>query len=299
MKKRILFIIGLICCLGLLSTPAMADKTMDRIEKTGVLRVGLREGSIPFAYMDPKVGKQVGFSVDMAHELAKNLSKHFGKEIEIKTFTVTPKTRIPMVVSNTIDVETGSTTYTEKREKVADFSHIFFFSDTTFLVAKEAGVETLQDLNGMRVAAARGTTNLAAVRKKAAEGEFEPAKILTVETHPKGMLALRTGKIDAYSTDRSLLEGIRMKAPNAEEWETVPFAIAYEPYAYILQENNSDFRDFVNNTILWAIKTGKFFELYEKWMGPEGPIPMKMTPAYKQYLEMMVYPIEEGWWEKQ
>lgn len=298
MKRLIFVIVGLVCCLGFLSIPALADKTMDRIEKTGVLRVGLREGSIPFAYMDPKVGKQVGFSVDMAHELANNLSKHFGKKITIKPYTITPKTRIPMVVSNTIDVETGSTTYTEKRERVADFSHIFFFSETTFLVAKDAGVETLQDLSGMRVAAARGTTNLKAVRKKAAAGEFEPADILTVETHPKGMLALRTGKIDAYATDRSLLEGIRMKSPNPENWTTVPFAIAYEPYAYIVQEGNSDFRDFVNNTILWAIKTGKFYELYDKWMGPEGPIPMKMSPAYKEYLQMMVYPMEAGWWEK-
>ena len=122
--------------------------------------------------------------------------------------------------------------------------------------------------------------------------------IVVVETHPQGMLALNTGKIDAYSTDRSLLEGLRMKDANPDKWTTVDFAIAYEPYAYIMRECNSDFRDFINNTILWSIKTGKFYELYDKWMGPNGLVPIKMSQAYKDYLQMIVYPMGEDWWQK-
>ncbi|MBW2711494.1 MAG: transporter substrate-binding domain-containing protein, partial [Deltaproteobacteria bacterium] len=143
-----------------------------------------------------------------------------------------------------------------------------------------------------------GTTNLRAVEKLVEEGKFKPKDIVVTETHPQGMLALRTGKIEAYSTDRSLLEGLRMKDQNPGKWMTVPFAIAYEPYAYILREGNSDFRDFVNNTILWSIKTGKFYEFYDKWMGPKGVVPIPMSQAYKDYLEMMVYPISDGWWKK-
>ena len=151
---------------------------------------------------------------------------------------------------------------------------------------------------GQLVGAARATTNLRAVEKLAKEGKFKPANIVVTETHPQGMLALKSGKIDAYSTDRSLLEGLRMKSPNPDKWMTVPFAIAYEPYAYIMREGQSDFRDFVNNTILWSIHTGKFDELYEKWMGPKGVVPIPMSEAYKQYLQMMVYPISDGWWKK-
>ena len=298
MKKLIILAMALAIGLTTLCGPAMAGSTMDKIEKTGILKVGFREGSIPFAFIDPKVGKHVGFSVDMAGLLAENLSKRFGKKITIKPFTVTPKTRIPMVVNGTIDVEMGSTTYTAKREDVADFSLIFFFSETTFLVAKDSGIKTLADLNGKRVGGARATTNLKAVQELAKEGKFKPADIVVTETHPQGMLALKSGKIDAYTTDRSLLEGLRMKDANPDKWMTVDFAIAYEPYAYICRENDSDFRDFVNNTILWSIKTGKFFELYEKWMGPKGLVPIKMSPAYKDYLQMIVYPMGDGWWKK-
>ena len=298
MKKPIKIALAIILATSLLAVPVMASKTMDQIEKTGKIKLGFREGSIPFAYVDPKVGKHVGFSVDMANELAKYLGMRFGKKIEIVPHTVTPKTRIPMVVNGTVDVEMGSTTYTQKREEQADFSIIFFFSETTFLVAKDSGIKTLTDLTGKRVGGARGTTNLRAVEKLAKEGKFKPKDIVVTETHPQGMLALKGGKIDAYSTDRSLLEGLRMKDQNPDKWMTVPFAIAYEPYAYILREGESDFRDFVNNTIIWSIHNGKFFELYEKWMGPKGVVPIPMSEAYRNYLEMMVYPISDEWWKK-
>jgi glutamate/aspartate transport system substrate-binding protein len=33
-------------------------------------------------------------------------------------------------------------------------------------------------------------------------------------------------------------------------------------------------------------------------MGPNGTVPIPMSEAYRKYLEMMVYPIEDGWWKK-
>ena len=127
---------------------------------------------------------------------------------------------------------------------------------------------------------------------------FKSKSIQLVETHPQGMLSLASGKVDAYCTDRSLLEGVRMKDKNPDKWMTVDFAINYEPYGYMFAENDSDLRDFVNATVMWSIKTGKFYELYEKWMGPKGLVPIKISPAYRQYLEMIVIPIKDDWWKK-
>src|SRR5512135_2271786 len=152
--KKFLWIIGVIGMLLFVAGPVMAELTMDQIEKTGKIKVGFREDSIPFAFIDPKVGKQVGFSVDMAGILVENLSKYFGKKIEMEPVTITTKTRIPMIVNGTTDIEMGSTTYTQEREDVVDFSLIFFFSETTFLVPKDSPIKTIQDLNGKRLAGA-------------------------------------------------------------------------------------------------------------------------------------------------
>ena len=299
MKKFFFTALAVVWMLSFIAGPTLADQTMDQIEKTGKIKIGFREDSIPFAFIDPKVGKQIGFSVDMAQLLAENLSKHFGKKIEIEPVTITTKTRIPMIINGTIDVEMGSTTYTQEREDVVDFSLTFFFSETAFLVPKNSPIKTIKDLTGKRLGAAQGTTNLKAMEDQTKAGEYKPKEIVTVEGHAQGFLSLKTGKIDAYATDRSLLMGLASKDENPGAWRTTDFAIAYEPYGYMMREGNSDFRDFVNNTILSAIKTGKFYELYDKWMGPKGQTPIPMSQAYKDYLKLIVYPMKDDWWKKQ
>lgn len=95
MKRLSILGLAAVIAMAFLAVPVMADKTMDQIEKTGKIKLGFREGSIPFAFVDPKVGKHVGFSVDMAGELAKYLGMRFGKTITIIPFTVTPKPGSP------------------------------------------------------------------------------------------------------------------------------------------------------------------------------------------------------------
>jgi ABC-type amino acid transport substrate-binding protein len=289
MKRVLVLMFCLVFTMTFLASTALADKTMDRIEKTG---------KIPFAYVDPKVGTHVGFSVDMGYYIADLLSERFNKKIEVEHYTVTAKTRIPMVINETIDLEMGFATRTQMREEVVDFSIIWFFSESTFLVPKDSDIYKLEDLNGKRIGAARGTTNLMAVERLVDEGKIKPKDILVVETHPQGFLALRGGKVDAYTTDRSVLEGLRLKAPDPENWRITDFATTYDPYGYIVKEGESDIRDFVNNAIIWAIKTGKFYEIYDKWMGPDAATPLPMSDAYRNYLEMICWPIEDEWWKK-
>src|SRR5690606_29735564 len=87
------------------------ETTLERIARTGQFRVGMREDAAPFAYIDES-GKHVGFSVDMAYLLAEKLAEYAGRPVEVVPVTVTPQTRIPLVVNGTIDIEMGSTSKT-------------------------------------------------------------------------------------------------------------------------------------------------------------------------------------------
>ena len=42
---------------------------------------------------------------------------------------------------------------------------------------------------------------------------------------------------------------------------------SYEPYGMAMWRNEADFRNLVNNGLMEAIESGKYFELYEKWFG--------------------------------
>ncbi|MHC1729515.1 MAG: transporter substrate-binding domain-containing protein [Syntrophobacteraceae bacterium] len=67
---------------------------MEKIEKTGKVNMGHREGAVPFGYMDEK-GQWVGFDMDLGAELAKALEAKFGKKIEYVKTPMNPKNRIP------------------------------------------------------------------------------------------------------------------------------------------------------------------------------------------------------------
>lgn len=271
------------------------ESTMDRIFRTGELRVGMREAAPPFAYVGED-GNHAGFSVDLAYLLADKVSEWAGKPIRVREVTVTPATRVTAVSSGIVDVEMGSTSMTAARELVVDFTLPFFVSETQFLVKAGSGIAGLNDLNGKIVGASEGTTNLKALQDAVADGRFTPASVATSETHAKGFLSLQQGRIDAYFTDASLLTGLRSSAPNPDDYVIVQEAIHLEPYGWMVPENDSDWRDFVNHFFLWTLETGQFYETYDKWLGPGTGTEIPRSEAYEHYLMMVRWPdVLEVW----
>jgi len=277
--------------IGLMITSvASAQGTLERISKRGEFFVGAREGSVPFGFY-AKDGKWGGFSMDIAKEIHKAVEKKLGKSVKLTFKPVNPKTRIPLVANRTIDMVCGSSTHTVPRDEIVDFSITVFLTGTRLLVPKGSPIKDFEDLANRRVGAARGSTNEAAVRMANEAGTISPpAKLMVFDEHTKGFLALRQGKIDAYCTDGSLLSGMKKKAPDPEKWEVIGRLLTYDPYAFIVPENDSNFRDLVNFTLIELINSGKFFKLYEKWMGPKGEVPIPMTDEYRTLLKLQAWP---------
>ena len=289
--RKWVWVVVCVMMVGLLAaSAAMAEGTLDRIAKRGEFLVGAREGSVPFGFYD-KDGKWDGFSMDLAREIHKAVEAKVGKSVKLTFKPVNPKTRIPLVANGTIDMVAGSSTHTVPRDEVVDFSITVFLTGTQMLVPADSAIKDFEDLGGKRVGAATGSTNEAAMRGFIERKTVKPAPTLMLfDEHTKGFLALQQGKIDAYCTDGSLLAGMRKSAPNPDEWKVVGRLLTYDPYAFIVPENDSDFRDLVNFTLIDLYYSGKFFEYYEKWMGPKGVVPIPMTNEYKLLLELQAWP---------
>ena len=290
MKKYLVTIVSIMVIGLMIASVASAEPALERIAKRGEFIVGAREGSVPFGFYD-KDGKWGGFSMDIAKEIHKAVEKKIGKSVKLTFKPVNPKTRIPLVANRTIDMVCGGSTHTVPRDEVVDFSITYFLTGSQLLVKKGGPIRDFEDLANRRVGAARGSTNDAAIRAANADKVISPpAKLMVFDEHTKGFLALRQGKIDAYCTDGSMLAGMKQKAPNPENWEVVGRLLTYDPYGFILPENESDFRDLVNFTLIDLYNSGKFSMLYEKWMGPKGAVPIPMTDEYKTLLKLQAWP---------
>ncbi|MFH0993993.1 MAG: transporter substrate-binding domain-containing protein [Pseudomonadota bacterium] len=276
---------------AMVTSNAVAEDILTKIEQTGVVKMGFREGSVPFGYIDSK-SEWVGFGLDIGYEIQKALEQKFNKPIKLEKIAINPKTRIPLVVNGTVDIGIGSTTITLEREEVIDFSLPYFLTGTQLLVPKGSKIQDFKDLAGKRVGMGSGSTaNIKGLDQAIASGLIKPAcEKLLLEEHNKGFLALQQGKIDAYFTDASVLAGMRAKASNPNDWNIVGNYLTYEPYGMLLPENQGKWRDFVNATLVRLFKSGRFEEIYNKWFGPNGEVPLPMSPEYKLMLKALSFP---------
>ncbi len=102
-------------------------------------------------------------------------------------------------------------------------------------------------------------------------------KVLSFEGYPQAMLALKQGKVKAVTTDSTILLGLKNSDPNPEKWEIVGEFISPEPYGIGLPENESNFRDAVNQALIKMWKSGDYKKAYNKWFGPDTKYYLPLT----------------------
>ena len=285
--KKVLAIVAALAVLASSVTPALAQAqgTLEKINQSGTLTIGTRTGSPPFAYVNSK-NEWVGFTIDLVEELVKPaLEKKLGKPIKVEKKESTPPTRIPLLSSNAVDLVAGTMTDTRTRRDSVDFSITFFVTGAQFLVKKGSNIRGIKDVDGKRIAAQQGSTNARIIREKAPK-----AQLREFPDQPAAFQALLQGQVDAYTNDGIQLAGLKSKAQNPAQWEIVGDFYSYEPYGMAMRKNDSDFRAVVNNGLMEAIDSGKYFELYEKWFGPRGEVPYPLTPENRRFLQLQVVP---------
>jgi len=262
-----------------------AQPTLEKIDKSGVLIIGTRTGSPPFAYVN-KNNEWVGFSIELVEKaVVPALTKKLNKQIRLEKKESAPQTRIPLLTSNAVDLIAETMTDTQSRRDQVDFSLTFFVTGAQFLVKKGTPIKNIQSVAGKRIAAQQGSTNAKIIRER-----VPTAKLLEFPDQPAAFQALAQGQVQAYTNDGVQLAGLRAKAPRPDEWSVVGEFFSYEPYGMALRKNDSDFRQVVNVGLMDAVSSGLYFQLYDKWFGVKGEVPYPLSAETNRFLEMQVVP---------
>ena len=278
--KRVLAVLTALGLVAVAAAPGLAQEgTLDKIKKNGVLTIGTRTGSPPFAYIN-KNNEWVGFSIDLVEQLVKPaVEKEVGKSIKIEKKESTPPTRIPLLTSNAVDLIAGTMTDTPQRRESVEFSLTFFYTGAQFLVKKGSPIKSINDIGGKRIAAQQGSTNAKIIREKKPD-----AQLREFPDQPAAFQALVQGQVDAYTNDGIQLWGLKAKAPKPDDWEVVGDFFSEEPYGMAMRKGDAKFKQVVDAGLKNGFESGKYFEIYDKWFGAKGEVPYPITPAVKTYL---------------
>lgn len=280
------------------SMPVAAQKvglspTLANIKRTHTVRLGHREASPPFSYLD-QAHRPIGYSL----ELCKAIVEEIGAEIEdanlkIDYVKVTPETRIPAVLNNKIDLECGATTASPDRARRVAFSPMIYVAGTKLMVPKGSGVTGITDLKGKTIVVTRGTTNERSIEITDSKFALGLVVVATAD-HEQSYQLLSEGKAQAFATDDILLYGLMARHKIQDKFEVVGDFLSYDPYGIMFRKDEPQFAAVVERTFRKLATNHDLVPLYQKWLMDRLPTGERLGVPMSAELEYSFKKLEDN-----
>src|SRR6516225_3743363 len=179
----------LLACLWIAGPARAQESLLDTVLKRDKLIVATYSTSPPLAYVDDS-GKLVGFEIDMAHEIAKDL---LGDPDKLELVVVQSDGRFPAALSGKIDFGLCSTTITPDRAARIAFTRPYLDTGGSVIARKDAGIKTVKELNDPPAIAR-------------AKQVMPDAKLLLLDSPSALFLAVKTGRAQAFAIDKPIAD---------------------------------------------------------------------------------------------
>lgn len=248
----------LTCTIGLAAVwpgPATAQSTLEAIKSRGKIIIGVKTDFPPFGSVDAS-GKNIGFDIDIAHELTRRL---LGSPSKVEFVSVTSGNRIPFLQSGKIDIIVATVTVTDERRKVVEFSDPYFLSGELTLVPKASAINDIKDLAGKRVGIIQGTITDADVAEMVPQANRVKYGKVT-----EAVLALKAGHVDAYVHDDILMLKLAKENPDLR---VTGKAIYPRPYGIAVRKGDTEFIGWVNTQLKNMRADGTYDRIWKAHVG--------------------------------
>lgn len=222
------------------STTESDQVTFESIKEAGVLKVGVKEDVPNFGLMNTDTGEIEGFEIDIAKKIAEEI---LGDPEAIELTPVTAKTRGPLLDNGEVDMVIATFTVTEERKETYNFTDAYYEDAVGLLVKTEKNYEGLEDMDGANIGVAQSSTTADAIAAEAEQYDIT-VDFSEYATYPEIKAALDSGRIDAFSVDRSILAGYL-----DESTEILPDRFATQDYGIATMKVNTELADGVNDLI--------------------------------------------------
>ena len=269
LKWRCLFIIS--CLLCALPALAGAESTLDEVRERGVVRIGSGTTVPPMNYIDEN-GKWTGFDLDLGDAIADRLG------VKVERVNVNNKTRVAFLASGRIDLTISSMSHTKSRDEQIDYAEPPYLWSGKIFYAKKGGFKDVKELGGKRIAVVQGSNAYIAAPQYLETLTDEKPVMISFQTNSECFLALKQGKVDAYTQDTPIIAGVAGNEGVAYE----AVGPIYSPglYGIGVPPNDSQWRDEISFILQELLKDGTYEKIYQKWFGENGkfPLPINARP---------------------
>jgi glutamate/aspartate transport system substrate-binding protein len=267
--------------------------TLAAIKNAHVVRLGYRESSPPFSFLD-QANRPIGYSLELCEAVVNEIGIEVDdSSLRIDYVKVTSDDRIQAVLQNKIDLECGSTTANAERARQVAFSPLMFVAGTKLMVQNASGISSASDLKGKTVVVTKGTTNEQAmhnVDKKQSLG----LTIVTAADHEQSYQMLVDGKADAFATDDILLYGLIARHKSQDKFRVVGDYLSYDPYGIMFRKGEPQLTAVVERAFRKLGSNHDLIPLYNKWFVSRLPTGEKLNVQISPQLEEAFHAMDDS-----
>jgi glutamate/aspartate transport system substrate-binding protein len=258
--------------------------TLANIKKAHVVRLGYRESSPPFSFLD-QANRPIGYSLELCEAIVDEIGAAVDEpELKIEYVKVTSDDRIAAMLDKKIDLECGSTTANAERARQVAFSPLMFVAGTKLMVPKGSTAKGIADLRGKTIVVTKGTTNEQAIH--AADKKFALGlNVVAAADHEQSYQMLADGKADAFATDDILLYGLIARHKAQDKMKVVGDYLSYDPYGIMFRKGEPEVTALVERAFRKLATNHDLVPLYQKWFLARLPTGEKLGVDLSPQLE--------------
>lgn len=230
---------------------ASAETTLEKIKRTGVMTSANTFSYPPFGFIEN--GKQVGFDVDLATEIAKRMNvKLVYEQIDFRGI-------IAALTSKRVDLLITGMVYTPDRAKQIAYSEPYFNGGVAAAYRPEKPIKQPDDVVGKTIGVELGSAGDKFVR----ETYGTRAEIKTYDTVFLALKDLENGRIDAFVGSVAPMRYIMRNTPSLKSTATWDNRIQ----AANTRLDDQDLLAEINKHLLAMKKDGTYEKFVVKWFG--------------------------------
>ena len=259
-KSAIIFvalIIGIsgVSFAGKLQQQITQESSLEQALRRGVLRVGMST-FVPWAMKD-KTGKLIGFEIDVATRLAKDMG------VKVKFVPTKWAGIIPALLTGKFDVIIGGMGILPKRNLKVNFSVPYDYSGMSMVANRElaAGFNNLEDFNSPDVVL---SVRLGATPVDAAKKYMPRAQLRMFDDESQAVQEVINGNAHAMVSSAPLPAFQALKYPE-KLFLPIKGTFTKEPIGFAVRKGDFDTLNFFNNWIIFVTSEGWLTERKHYW----------------------------------
>jgi glutamate transport system substrate-binding protein len=251
-----------------------AGTTMAELNEAGAITIGTKYDQPGFGLLNPS-GTPEGFDVEIGKIIAAKLGIPEDGITYVETVSAN---REPFIQNGQADIVVATYTINDKRKEVVDFAGPYYVAGQDIMVAagNPLGIAGPEDLAGKNVCSVEGSTPAENIRTK-----YPEATLTLFDVYSKCADALAAGQVDAVTTDNVILTGLVAGSDGGFELVGNPFTT--EPYGIGIPLGDTEFRNFINDTLEESFEDGSWEEAWDRTAGDISGTEAPEPPTVDRY----------------